>query len=667
MEWFKNMSYIMPFTKIRMQDLPEVGGKNASLGEMITQLSTLGIQVPPGFATTAKAYRDFLSENHLNKKIILLLEKLDVNNSAQLKNVSDEIQKAILSSPFSENFIHDVKTAFSALSLSDNQTVAVRSSATTEDLETASFAGQQETYLNVSGIDNILIAIKNVYASLFSERAIHYRLHHGFAHENSAISVGIQKMIRSDLACSGVIFTLDTETGFDQVVFITSVYGLGEAIVKGSVNPDEFYVHKPTLANNKKSIISRKLGTKKIKMVYAEKNQSGIKTVNVDEKDQQQFSLNDDEIILLAKQAVLIEKHYGKPMDIEWAKDGIDQQLYMIQARPETVKAHTSHQLVEQYHLSSTTKPLVSGRSVGQKIGQGVARIIRDPSEKQALQKGEVLIADMTDPDWEPVMKRASAIVTNRGGRTCHAAIVARELGIPAIVGCGNATDIIQDHTEITVTCASGETGYVYSGLIPFELKKMEINKLPAIPVKLCINLANPEQAFMHQFLPNDGIGLTRIEFMISNMIGIHPNAILHPEKINEATREAIQNKTAAYASPKEFYIEKLAEGIAMISAAFYPKQVIVRFSDFKSNEYRNLLGGEFFEPNEENPMIGYRGASRYISGDFQDCFALECEAIKRVREKIGLTNTHVMFPFVRTVNEAEKLIQLTAKHQWPC
>lgn len=657
------MSYTLPFSGITLKDLPTVGGKNASLGEMMHHLSSLRIQVPNGFATTTDAYRAFLSENKLENKIYSRLNTWNSSDIAELKSISDDIQHHILNANFSTTLINSITNAYNQLQLSATQSVAVRSSATAEDLAEASFAGQQETYLNVQGIDAVLMAVKKVYASLFTERAISYRVNLHFQHEHAAISVGIQQMVRSDCGTSGVLFTIDTETGFDQVIFITASYGLGEMVVKGAVNPDEFYVHKPTLQNNKQSIISRKLGSKKMKMIYAADQTDCTSTVDVAPTDQQQFCLSDDEILQLAKQAALIEKHYQKPMDIEWAKDGINNEIYIIQARPETVKSHQSAQCIEQYSLTETAKPILSGRSVGQKIGQGVAKIIHNPTEKGLFQQGEVLVADMTDPDWEPVMKHASAIITNRGGRTCHAAIIARELGIPAVVGCGNATDIIKNNSEITVSCAQGETGYVYAGKIPYENKKIEVAHFPKIPVKLCMNLANPDQAFMYRSLPNEGIGLARIEFIISNMIGIHPNAILHPEKLPDDMRQKIKEKTSAYSSPKEFYIEKLAEGISMIAAAFYPKPVIVRFSDFKSNEYANLCGGETFEPHEENPMIGYRGASRYISGDFQPCFGLECEAIKRVRNQKGLTNVQIMFPFVRTVDEAKKLIEICASH----
>ena len=541
------MSYTLPFSDITLKDLPKVGGKNASLGEMMHHLSTLGIKVPNGFATTADAYRTFLSENKLENKIYSRLNTWDSSDIATLKSISDETQQDILNANFSTEFIDAITNAYNQLNLSSKQSLAVRSSATAEDLAEASFAGQQETYLNIQGIDAVLIAIKKVYASLFTERAISYRVHHKFKHEDVAMAVGVQQMVRSDCGTSGVLFTIDTETGFDQVIFITASYGLGEMIVKGAVNPDEFYVHKPTLQNNKRSIISRKLGSKKIKMIYAANQHDCTTIVDVAYADQHQFCLSDEEILHLAQQAALIENHYQKPMDIEWAKDGITNELYIIQARPETVKTHHSTQFVEQYSLTQTAKPILSGRSVGQKIGQGIARIIQNPTEKGLFEEGEVLVADMTDPDWEPVMKRASAIITNRGGRTCHAAIIARELGIPAVVGCGNATEIIKNNTSITVSCAQGETGYVYAGKIPYDNKKIEIGHFPKIPVKLCMNLANPEQAFMYQSIPNNGIGLARIEFIISNMIGIHPNAILHPEKLSDETRQKIKEKMSAY------------------------------------------------------------------------------------------------------------------------
>ncbi len=655
------MQLILPFSKITLSCLPQVGGKNASLGEMFNKLSQLGIRIPNGFATTSDAYQAFLESNHLKQTIFSQLKNLDPNDINQLKKISKSIQALILKSDFSLEFETAINNAYQELNLNAEQSVAVRSSATAEDLDSASFAGQQDSYLNVSGINNILHCIKLVYASLFNERAISYRIHHHFDHEKVSISVGIQQMIRSDVGSSGVAFTLDTESGFDQVVFITAAYGLGEAIVQGSVNPDEFYVHKPTEA-----IISRKLGSKKTKMIYATEGNERVKTISNTQQDQQSFCLTDHDIVILAKQCLLIEKHYEKPMDIEWAKDGVDQQIYILQARPETANTHknNSRHYIEQYQIEKKDEPIVIGRSVGQKIGSGIARYVTDPKQMDALKQGEILIADTTNPDWEPIMKRAAAIVTNRGGRTCHAAIIAREMGIPAVVGCSNATALISANSTITVSCAEGETGYIYPGLVDFKIEKTQINNLAQLPVKICMNLANPEQAFVNQFLPNDGIGLMRLEFIISNMIGIHPNAILHPEKTDDKTSAEIAEKTAAYSSPKEFYIEKLAEGIATISAAFYPKPVIVRFSDFKSNEYANLLGGKIFEPDEENPMIGYRGASRYISGNFMECFELECEAIKRVRDNKKLINTHVMFPFVRTLSEAKKLIEITAKNK---
>ncbi|OGO94070.1 MAG: phosphoenolpyruvate synthase [Coxiella sp. RIFCSPHIGHO2_12_FULL_44_14] len=653
------MRVVVPFTEIGLQDISRVGGKNASLGEMIGHLTVSGIKVPKGFATTVEAYHTFLKENALDEKIYTLLASLDTEKIDQLKKASRTIRKWMVDAKLPHALIDEITHAYNALNLTEKQSVAVRSSATAEDLAQASFAGQQETYLNIRGIKQVLLAVKRVFASLFTDRAIAYRVHYGFDHRQVGISVGIQQMIRSDQASSGVIFTLDTESGFDQVIFITASYGLGEALVKGGVNPDEFYVHKPTLRSNKAPIISRKLGSKTVKMIYGKSENQPVKTIKVLEKDRQKFSLSDDDILELARYALIIEAHYGKCMDIEWAKDGIDQQLYITQARPETVKSYEKHQYIEQYRLTEKAQPLLIGRSVGQKIGHGVARIISNPNKKGSFKKGEILVADMTDPDWEPIMKRASAIVTNRGGRTCHAAIVARELGIPAVVGCGNATTVIKEGREVTISCSEGESGYIYPGLLKFDIDRTEIKNLPKLPVQICMNLANPEQAFACQFLPNDGIGLARLEFIISNMIGIHPNALLHMKDLKKNTRAEIFKRISAYADPVEFYIEKLAEGISTIAAAFYPKPIIVRFSDFKSNEYANLLGGDIFEPNEENPMIGYRGASRYLSGNFKECFTLECEAIRRVREDKGLINAHVMFPFVRTVDEAKKLIAL--------
>jgi len=652
------MQHVINFTRVGMDDVNRVGGKNASLGEMIQHLSRAGIQVPPGFATTAAAYLDFLQQNNLDQKIYEALSALNVDDVVQLKKTSQRIRGWINRATLPDDFAVAIQKAYRQLKLKKQQSVAVRSSATAEDLPTASFAGQQETYLNVVGEKELLVAVKRVFASLFTARAIAYRVHQGFAHERVAISAGVQLMIRSDKAASGVVFTLDTESGFDQVVFITAAYGLGESVVQGLVNPDECYVHKPTLQKGKAAIVSRTLGSKAKKFIYRHPQQ-GIRSVAVPKVEQQQFCLTDDELLHLARQAVLIEKHYGKPMDIEWAKDGIDNQLYIIQARPETVKAGAAQQVIERYRLVEKAKPMVSGRSIGQKIGQGSVRLITDPKHMAVFKQGEVLVTDMTDPDWEPIMKRAAAIVTNRGGRTCHAAIVARELGIPAVVGCGNATAVLKNNAPVTVSCASGETGYVYRGLLKYHVEQTTVAHMPKLNVKLCLNLANPEKAFSYQFLPNHGVGLARLEFIIGNMIGIHPNAILQIEGLSKKLRTQILQRTAAYASPREFYCEKLAEGVATIAAAFYPKPVIVRFSDFKTNEYANLLGGAPFEPKEENPMLGFRGASRYNAAQFRECFALECDAIKRVREQKGLTNTHVMFPFVRTVAELTQLIGL--------
>ena len=659
------MAYpILHFTEITLKQLSEVGGKNASLGEMINKLSPSGIKVPPGFAITTAAYRQFLQENQLTEKIDHYLVDIDINNVTRLKKASSEIRKRIHQSTLPPALEETIREAYQQLRLTPQQTVAVRSSATTEDLPEASFAGQQETYLNVLGEENVLEAVKRVYGSLFTERAIAYRAHHHFPHRQVAISAGIQQMVRSDLASSGVVFTLDTESGFDQVIFITAAYGLGEAVVQGEVNPDEFYVHKPTLQKGNSAIISRTLGSKDIKMIYTDfKAKNRLQKVKVNEADRQRFCLTDDEIIELSRQALIIERHYGRPMDIEWAKDGITQMLYIIQARPETVQTRIQHQVFEQYRLTETASPLTSGRSIGQKIGQGVVRLVDHPKHMHRVQLNDILVTDMTDPDWEPIMKRAAAIVTNRGGRTCHAAIVARELGIPAVVGCGNATQCIRDGAQVTVSCAEGETGFIYPGKLHYEIDKTEIAQLPALPIDFCMNLANPEQAFFYQFIPNDGIGLARLEFIIGNNIGIHPNALLHFTSLPDKLQRAIGEKILAYSTPVEFYTEKLAEGIATIAAAFYPKPVIVRFSDFKTNEYAHLLGGYLFEPKEENPMLGYRGASRYLSGNFRECFALECEAILRVRQRKGLDNTHVMFPFVRTVEEARQLIDLTQSY----
>lgn len=657
---------VLNFHAIGMKDLAVVGGKNASLGEMMTKLASLGLSVPPGFATTASAYFEFLSHNQLTDFIDTQIRALDVANIAQLKAVGSTIREAILNAKLPPSLVEAVKKAYESLKVLPTQTLAVRSSATAEDLPDASFAGQQETFLNVDGIEAVLLAIRRVFASLFTDRAISYRVERGFDYRDIGISAGVQLMVRSDLATSGVAFTLDTETGFDQVIFITASYGLGECIVQGEVNPDEFYVHKPTLRENKASIISRKLGSKEQKMIYAEKSLEGETTerVSVSPEERAVFCMNDEDILNLSKMALIIEEHYGRPMDIEWAKDGLTQKIYIIQARPETVEAKKSRTRLETYQLEETGELMVSGRSVGKKIGHGVARLIASPKEMARMRRGDILVTDMTDPDWEPIMRLASAIVTNRGGRTCHAAIIARELGIPAVVGCEHATKSIKEGEEITVSCAEGETGHVYRGKLKFNLTKTDIAELPDLPVKLYMNLANPEQAFLCQSIPNAGVGLARLEFIIGNQIGIHPNALLHLNKMPQEIQAEIKAKISAYQNPIEFYTEKLAEGVATIAAAFYPKPIIVRFSDFKSNEYANLIGGSEFEPKEENPMLGFRGASRYISPGFRAAFALECAAIKRVREEKGLLNTHVMFPFVRTVDELKGLVEELKQNQ---
>lgn len=656
--------YTRDFTEIGMSDILQVGGKNASLGEMIKHLSKAQVAVPNGFATTADAFREFLSVDGLDDHINATLQAINIDNVSELAEAGAYVRDKILKTPFSPSFEEDIDKAYQRLIKTighNNFTVAVRSSATAEDLPEASFAGQQESYLNVSGIDAIRLAIKKVFASLYNDRAISYRAHHGFSHSEVALSAGIQQMVRSDLASSGVMFTLDTESGFDAVVFITSAYGLGELVVQGALNPDEFYVYKPALRANKPCIIRRNLGSKALKMVFSEVAKDGqyLRTEEVPPSARQVFSLTDADIESLARYALTIEAHYQRPMDIEWAKDGVDGKLYILQARPETVNSR-SNQKLERFTLKKTGTVLAEGRSIGQRIGQGRARIIRDVSEMHRVEAGDVLISDMTDPDWEPVMKRASAIVTNRGGRTCHAAIIARELGIPAVVGCGNATKTIHDGDEVTVSCAEGESGFVYAGLLPFEHTSLDVNNLPELPMKIMLNVGNPDRAFAFQSIPNAGVGLARLEFLISNSIGIHPKALLEFDTLEDKSLKAmIAEKTAAYASPVDYYVHRLKEGIATIAAAFFPKPVIVRLSDFKSNEYANLLGGKLYEPEEENPMLGFRGASRYISESFSDCFALECKAIRMVREEMGLDNVEVMIPFVRTVKEASDVIDI--------
>lgn len=656
------MKYIIDLKEVNLSNVAIVGGKNASTGEMIQNLSSKGIKIPGGFATTAAAFKKFLSQNELDKKIYRTLAALKINNVTALNKASSEIRRWIMATPFFPDLTEEIKIAYATL---NNASVAVRSSATAEDLPTASFAGQQESYLNIKGLKNLLKAIKLVYASLFTSRAISYRHHHHFDLDQISLSVGIQPMIRSDKGASGVIFTLDTESGFDKVILVTASYGLGEAIAQGSVNPDEFYVYKPTLEENKFAILQRRLGEKAIKMIYSKANDShAIKKVSVPESERLRYCITDQDVQILAHYALLIEKHYKRPMDIEWAKDGLSGELYILQARPETVKSRElQKQEFERYILSKKGKILAEGQSVGQHISDGRARIILDLQKMQAIKPGEVLVTDMTDPDWEPIMKRAAAIITNRGGRTCHAAIIARELGIPAVVGCGNATNNIKENEPITVSCAEGQTGYVYSGKLPYEINKITVKDMPKLPIKICINLGNPDKAFANQFLPNNGVGLARLEFIISNMIGIHPNAVLNFKTLPKQLQNKINKKTAAYPNPIEFYIEKLREGISMISAAFYPKEVIFRFSDFKSNEYANLLGGDLFEPQEENPMIGFRGASRYKDKRFENCFELECKAFKRVRDEMGLINAQLMIPFVRTVNELREVINVIEKY----
>lgn len=657
------MDNIIDFAKLGLTDLDQVGGKNASLGEMIQHVATAGVKVPGGFATTAAAFNQFLHDNHLTTKINSALSSFDIDDLTQLSNVGTEIRQWIMQAKLPTSLEQAIVAGYHQFSPKGDTAVAVRSSATSEDLPNASFAGQQETFLNVVGIDNVLLAVKKVFASLYNDRAISYRQHQGFERAKIAISAGVQQMVRTDCGVSGVVFTLDTESGFDQVILITASYGLGEAIVGGLVNPDEFYVYKSALRAGRPAILRRNLGQKACKIIYGEANeQERVKTVDVAEAERLHFCMSDEDVEKLARLALAIEDHYGRPMDIEWGIDGIDGEIYILQARPETVNSQKQHHpVIEQFTLEQEGTLKATGRSIGQKIGQGNACLIASPDDMRLMKKGEVLVTDMTDPDWEPIMKIASAIVTNRGGRTCHAAIIARELGIPAVVGCGDATKNIVHGEPITVSCAQGDAGFVYAGLLPYKHQQVEVGSMPELPFKLLLNLGNPDKAFSYQSLPNQGVGLTRIEFIISNMIGIHPRALLELASLPPALQHEIKQRTAAYSSPKEFYIEKLKEGIATIAAAFYPKPVIVRLSDFKSNEYANLLGGSSFEPDEENPMIGFRGASRYIASQFRDSFALECEAMKRVRNDMGLTNAQVMIPFVRTVNEAREVVDLLA------
>ncbi|PKO38950.1 MAG: phosphoenolpyruvate synthase [Betaproteobacteria bacterium HGW-Betaproteobacteria-6] len=658
---------VIPFEKLRMTDVDQVGGKNSSLGEMISQLADTGVRVPGGFATTAQAYRDFLAQSGLDAKINAVLDALDVDDVNALVKAGAEIRQWIMDTPFPMDLTIAITEQYQRL-VADSTTdmsFAVRSSATAEDLPDASFAGQQETFLNIVGLENILHAIKEVFASLYNDRAISYRVHKGFVHADVALSAGIQRMVRSDKGAAGVMFTLDTESGFRDAVFVTSSYGLGETVVQGAVNPDEFYVHKPMLAAGKKAVVRRNLGSKMIKMTFSAEKVAGksVVTEEVEESLRHQFSLNDEEVMELARYAMIIEKHYGRPMDIEWGKDGIDGKLYILQARPETVQSQAGAGKVEKFKLKSFSKVLASGRAIGQKIGVGPVRIVKDPKEMDQVKPGDVLVADMTDPNWEPVMKRASAIVTNRGGRTCHAAIIARELGIPAIVGCGDATETLTEGEIVTASCTEGDTGHVYRGSLDFEVTTRDISAMPDVPVKVMMNVGNPELAFEFAQLPNAGVGLARVEFIINNVIGIHPKAILDVERLPASKRDEIKRRARGYASPKEFFVEKLVEGVSTIAAAFWPNPVIVRLSDFKSNEYRKLLGGELYEPEEENPMLGFRGASRYIAQSFRDCFEMECRAMKRVREEMGLTNVQLMVPFVRTVGEGQGVVDLLAEH----
>jgi pyruvate,water dikinase len=660
-------AFVINFKELRMTDVEQVGGKNASLGEMISQLSNAGVRVPGGFATSAEAYRAFLAHNGLADRINASLASLDVDDVDALLKTGAEIRRWVVETPFPPQLEKEIAVHYAALIAESgpDASFAVRSSATAEDLPDASFAGQQETFLNIIGLDNILHAIKEVFASLYNDRAIAYRVHKGFAHADVALSAGIQRMVRSDKGAAGVMFTLDTESGFRDAIFVTASYGLGETVVQGAVNPDEFYVHKPMLREGRPAVIRRNLGSKLIKMIFSTDHVAGksTHTVDVPEAERQQFSIRDEEVLELARFADIIEKHYERPMDIEWGRDGVDGRLYILQARPETVKSQESKDKVEKFALKSYGKVLASGRAIGQKIGVGPVRVVSDPSQMNTVKPGDVLVADMTDPNWEPVMKRAAAIVTNRGGRTCHAAIIARELGIPAIVGCGDATETLTEGEVVTVSCAEGDTGHVYRGAQEYEITTRDLGELPEIPVKIMMNVGNPELAFDFAQLPNEGVGLARVEFIINNIIGVHPKAILEIDRLPASKREEIERRARGYADPVSFFTDKLVEGVATIAAAFWPKPVIVRLSDFKSNEYRKLLGGDLYEPEEENPMLGFRGASRYIAQTFQDCFAMECKAMRTVREILGYTNVQLMVPFVRTLGEAAQVEKLLAGH----
>jgi len=660
------MSYVVPFEQLRMADVDSVGGKNASLGEMISQLAGAGVRVPGGFATTAEAFRGFLQSAGLDRRIAERLSTLNPEDVRELAAAGAEIRQWIVEAPFPAEFEQAVRDAFAGLDADGQGSFAVRSSATAEDLPDASFAGQQETFLNVVGIDDVLDKIRHVFASLYNDRAISYRVHKGYAHAEVALSAGVQRMVRSDRGSAGVMFTLDTESGFRDVVFITSSYGLGETVVQGAVNPDEFYVFKPTLEAGHYPIVGRRIGSKLVKMEFDAERSEGraVRTVDVPVSERNRYSLSDDEVIELARYAVIIEKHYGRPMDIEWGRDGVDGKIYILQARPETVKSQQSgHEVQQRYRLKATGEVLITGRAIGQKIGSGPVRVVGDISEMDKVQPGDVLVTDMTDPNWEPVMKRASAIITNRGGRTCHAAIIARELGIPAVVGCGNATDILASGKSVTVSCAEGDEGRIYDGLIETEVEEVRRGEMPEIGLKIMMNVGNPQLAFDFAQIPNAGVGLARLEFIINNNIGIHPKAVLDYPNVDGDLKKAVESAARGHASPRAFFVEKLAEGVATIAAAFWPKPVIVRLSDFKSNEYRKLVGGSRYEPEEENPMLGFRGASRYISAEFDECFRMECEALKRVRDDMGLTNVEIMVPFVRTVGQAAKVVDLLGKN----
>ena len=656
---------VISLDKLGKNDIDKVGGKNASLGEMISHLTDLGVSVPGGFATTSEAFNKFLIGTGLQDKIKDALQGLDVDDVAALTATGKKIRDMIIEQELPKDLEQEIRDAFAEMSQGEDIAVAVRSSATAEDLPDASFAGQQETFLNIRGIDNILIAIKEVFASLYNDRAIAYRVHKGFEHAGVALSAGVQRMVRSETGTSGVMFTIDTESGFNDVVFITASYGLGEMVVQGAVNPDEFYISKALLNTGKPAVIRRNLGSKQQKMVYADEHSAGksVKIVPVDKAERNQFSLSNEELVELAKQALIIEKHYGHAMDIEWAKDGDSNKLFIVQARPETVKSRESQNVMERYILKEKGDVICEGRSIGQRIGAGTVRVVNSIHEMDKVQEGDVLVSDMTDPDWEPVMKRAAAIITNRGGRTCHAAIIARELGVPAIVGCGNATDLLTDGQAVTVSCAEGDTGHIYEGQLDFEIQNNSIESMPDLAFKIMMNVGNPDRAFGFAQIPNEGVGLARLEFIINRMIGVHPKALLNMNTLPREIVQAIQERMAGYASPIDFYVDKLVEGISTLAVAFKDKKVIVRMSDFKSNEYANLIGGKLYEPSEENPMLGFRGASRYVSENFRDCFELECRALKRVRDEMGLTNVEIMIPFVRTTEEARKVLELLEKN----